>query len=79
MNKGATRVIQCCGNPTYRGSRTPFITGRGPTCNDPFILLGLARESLNGTHVRGDQTIQMYGNFEGFPYNSNALLFGLVK
>ena len=32
--------------------------------------------SLNGTHFGGDQTMQIYGDFEGFPLNS--ALFGLV-
>ena len=30
-----------------------------------------------GTHFGGDQTMQMYGDFDGFPLESSAL-FGLV-
>ena len=32
-----------------------------------WFLLASFKWSLNGTHFRGDQTMQMYGNFEGFP------------
>ena len=44
---------------------------------DFFVALRLLKEgSLNGNPFGGNQTMQMYGDFEAFPLN--GALFGLV-
>ena len=54
------------------------ISGRTLRSGDigAVILPRFPRPSSNGTNFGGEQTLQMYGNVQGFPYNS--ALFGLV-
>lgn len=35
--------------------------------SNPFPSMAIQQGSLNGNHLRGDQTMQMHGKFEGLP------------